>query len=76
MRVPGGRAAGVLVLRIRRRQRGPRAGRSGQADGEPDRGVGRERGDPRRRAADHARHILHMDKGALVNNGQVTDTGH
>lgn len=28
------------------------------------------------RAADHARHILHMDKGALVNNGQVTDTGH
>lgn len=28
------------------------------------------------RAADHARHILHMDKGALVNNGQVADTGH
>lgn len=28
------------------------------------------------RAADHALHILHMDKGALVNNGQVTDAGH
>jgi putative ABC transport system ATP-binding protein len=28
------------------------------------------------RAADHARHILHMDKGALVNDGRVTDTGH
>lgn len=28
------------------------------------------------RAADHARHVLHMDKGALVNNGQATDAGH
>jgi len=28
------------------------------------------------RAADHARHILHMDKGALINDGRVTDTGH
>lgn len=28
------------------------------------------------RAADHARHILHMDKGALVNDGRVTDAGH
>lgn len=27
------------------------------------------------RAADHARHILHMDKGALVNDGRVTDAG-
>jgi putative ABC transport system ATP-binding protein len=28
------------------------------------------------RAADHSRHILHMDKGALINDGRVTDTGH
>lgn len=28
------------------------------------------------RAADHARHILHMDKGALVNDGRTTDVGH
>lgn len=28
------------------------------------------------RAADHARHILHMDKGALVDDGHITDVGH
>lgn len=28
------------------------------------------------RAADHARHILHMDKGALVDDGRITDVGH
>lgn len=28
------------------------------------------------RAADHARHILHMDKGALVNDRRATDAGH
>jgi putative ABC transport system ATP-binding protein len=28
------------------------------------------------RAADHARHILHMDKGALVDDGRITDAGH
>jgi putative ABC transport system ATP-binding protein len=27
------------------------------------------------RAADHARHILHMDKGALVNGGRATNAG-
>jgi putative ABC transport system ATP-binding protein len=28
------------------------------------------------RAADHAQHILHMDKGALVGDGRVENTGH
>jgi putative ABC transport system ATP-binding protein len=28
------------------------------------------------RAADHARHILHMDKGALVDDGRITDARH
>lgn len=28
------------------------------------------------RAADHARHILHMDKGALVNDGRANDARH
>jgi putative ABC transport system ATP-binding protein len=28
------------------------------------------------RAADHARHILHMDKGALVVDGRVANAGH
>jgi len=28
------------------------------------------------RAADHARHVLHMDKGALVDDGRVTDAEH
>ncbi|MEN0038624.1 MAG: ABC transporter ATP-binding protein [Cellvibrio sp.] len=28
------------------------------------------------RAADHARHILHMDKGALVNDGRTTHAEH
>lgn len=28
------------------------------------------------RAADHARHILHMDKGALVNDDRTTNAGH
>jgi putative ABC transport system ATP-binding protein len=28
------------------------------------------------RAADHARHVLHMDKGALVNDGRVAAAGH